>query len=166
MGRQLSTTGIGGAFTTPKGGANVLALNKQATVTVPGTASTTARGRVVWANPPAGFAAVGYNAGDFTIEPAFVNIVAPTGGTVWTIGSARTILWNSNLGVLEKVAILLSQDGGGTYPISLISGTGSDGQHSIRVQAGWGSQTVTRVKIAWLKSPGIAGATGTFTIQP
>ena len=163
---QLSTTGIGGAFSTPTGGANVLASKKLASVTVPSSPSTAARVRVVWANPPAGAAAIGNNPGDFTIEPAFVSIVAPAGGTIWTIGSARTILWTSNLGVLEKVEIRLSQDGGGTYPISIIAGTGSDGQHSIRVQAAWGSQTVTRLKIAWLKVPAVAGVTGNFTIQP
>ena len=68
--------------------------------------------------------------------------------------------------MLERVETQLSQDGGGTYPISLVAGTGSAGQHSIRVQAAWGSQTVTRLKIAWLKAPGGAGVTGNFTIQP
>jgi hypothetical protein len=121
---------------------------------------------VVWANPPAGFAAAANNPGNFTIEPAFIRVVEPAGGAVWPIGIAKTIGWTSNLGVLEMVDIRLSKDGGATYPISIINGTGSDGQHSIRVLPEWGSQTVTRVKIGWLKSPGIAGVSGNFTIQP
>jgi hypothetical protein len=79
---------------------------------------------------------------------------------------AKPIYWTSNLGVLEKVEIRLSQDGGATYPIVIIGGTASDGQHSIRVSATWGSQTVTRLKIAWLKSLSVAGVSGNFTIQP
>ena len=68
--------------------------------------------------------------------------------------------------VWNRVDITLSRDDGVTYPISIVTGTASDGQQSIRVQAAWGPQTVTRIKIAWVKSPGIAGVSGSFTIQP
>jgi Beta-propeller repeat len=63
---ELSTTGIGGGYSTMSGGANIVATAKQASVVVPSTASTTSRVRVVWANPPAGFAATGNNPGNST----------------------------------------------------------------------------------------------------
>lgn len=66
---QLSATGIDGTFSTMSGGANVIATRRQAKVLVPAVPTATARVRVVWANPPAGFAAAGINPGNFTIAP-------------------------------------------------------------------------------------------------
>jgi hypothetical protein len=68
-------------------------------------------------------AAVANNPGNFKIEPAFIRVVEPAAGAVWTIGIAKTISWTSNLGVLETVDLRLSKDGGATYPISIVDGT-------------------------------------------
>jgi hypothetical protein len=163
---QQSTTGIGGSFTTMSGGANIVATLKQANVLVPATSTTTARVKVVWANPPAGFSTAAVNPGNFRIEPAFVRIAAPGAGAVWPIGSAKSITWTSNLGILEAVEIRLSQNGGATYPVLIAGSTPSDGQHSVTVSASWGSQSVTRLQITWLKATSVAGASANFTIQP
>jgi bacillolysin len=66
---QLSTAGIGGPYTTMSGGANIVAATKLANVVVPSTATTTARVKVMWANPPAGLSAAGNNPANFTIQP-------------------------------------------------------------------------------------------------
>ncbi len=65
---QLSPTDIGGSFTTMSGGSNIVASRKLANVLVPSPATTTARVRVTWSNPPAGLSALGNNPGNFTIE--------------------------------------------------------------------------------------------------
>jgi hypothetical protein len=88
---QLSTTGSTGTFTTMSGGSSIGASQKQANVLVPSAATSTARVRVTWSNPPAGFAATGINPGNFRIEAPLVNVTAPTAGEVWVIGSAKTI---------------------------------------------------------------------------
>jgi hypothetical protein len=163
---QLSTAGIGGAFTTMTGGSSIVANTRKADVLVPATATATARVRVIWANPPAGFSATGNNPGDFAIGAPSIALTAPAAGAVWAIGTTKTIAWTSNLGALEKVEIRLSKDGGASYPIVVAASTPSDGKHSVTIDAAWGSQTTTRFKITWLKATGTTGTTSNFTIQP
>jgi hypothetical protein len=161
---QLSTAGTAGPFTTLR--ANVVASLKKADVLVPATPTPMARVRLVWANPPAGLAASALNAGNFTIEPATLAVTAPSAGEVWQIGSSKTIRWTSNLGKLEPLEIRLSRDGGVTYPIVIVANTAADGSHAVTVPAAWGSQTTTRVRLAWLKTPSVAAVSPTFSIQP
>jgi hypothetical protein len=161
---QLSTAGTTGPFTTLS--ANVVATLKKADVLVPATPTAMARVRLVWANPPTGFSASALNAGNFTIEPAALAVTAPRAGEVWAIGSSKTIRWTSNLGKLEPVEIRLSRDGGVTYPIVIVATTPADGSHAVTVPAAWGSQTTTRIRVAWLKTPSVAAASPAFTIQP
>jgi hypothetical protein len=163
---QLSTTGSGGPYATMSGGAGIVATDKQANVLVPAIATTTARVRVVWANPPAGVTLAGDNPGNFKIEPPFVTVTAPTAGKLWPIGSAQTINWKHNLNALENVEIRLSKDGGATYPIVIVANTPSDGSHSVTVLPAWGSQTTTRIKVTSLDAPSATGASAAFTIQP
>lgn len=162
---QLSVAGLDGPFATMTGGGNILAIKNKAQVLVPQSATTSARVRVIWANPPAGFAASGHNPGNFRVEAPFITISAPTTSHVWPIGTSRTIQWTSNLGSLEKVDIRLSRDAGATYPVLIADMTPSDGKHTVTVSAAWGSQSNTRVKIAWLKNAAVVGVSGSFVIQ-
>jgi hypothetical protein len=68
---QLSTTGVDGTYTMMAGGSNVIATKKKAGVQVPSAATSSARIKVGWANPPAGLSATGVNGGDFSIQPPF-----------------------------------------------------------------------------------------------
>ena len=163
---QLSTAGSGGAFTTLPGGANIVATKKTANVLVPGTATTTARVAVVWTNPPAGASAQGLNPGNFKLEAPFVNVTAPAAGQVWMPGTKVAISWANNLGALENVKIELSKDSGGSYPVVILPSTPSDGKQNVTVQGSWGPQATTRIRITWLKTPGVSGQSATFTIQP
>lgn len=45
------------------------------------------------------------------------------------VGTADTITWSS-AGIIGNVDILLSRDGGSTFPITLVSGTANDGSYS------------------------------------
>ena len=162
---QLSVAGLDGPFSTMTGGGNILATKNKAQVLVPQSATTSARVRVIWANPSAGFAASGHNPGNFRVEAPFITISAPATGQVWSIGTSKTIQWTSNLGSLEKVDIRLSRDGGVSYPILIAGTTPSDGKHAVTVSAAWGSQSNTRVKVAWLKNAAFTGTSGSFVIQ-
>ena len=162
---QLSTTGIGGAYSTMSGGANIVATTKTANVVTPSTATTTARIKIVWANPPTGSSASGDNPGNFTLAPAFVTITAPTAGTLWSLGSSKTITWNNNLGTAEQVEIRLSKDNGSTYPTVIVASTPSDGKHGVTVDPSWGSQATTRVKVTSISNPTVKSESASFTIQ-
>lgn len=91
----------------------------------------------------------------FGIANPFLTVTNPNLAThTMTIGSAKTIKWDSNLGVYEKVKIELSLDGGVTYPIELLASTPSDGSQTVTPQSSWATSTA-RVKITWLKDAAV-----------
>lgn len=59
------------------------------------------------------------------IQPA-ITVSSPNGGEEWVVDSVYQILWNS-MNVTGNVHILLSRDGGVTYPETLFVGTTDDG---------------------------------------
>ncbi|MET0635033.1 MAG: reprolysin-like metallopeptidase [Chitinophagaceae bacterium] len=91
---------------------------------------------------------------DVTVQ--FVSSIGPfrvtTANTATTIDelSTQTITWNvagSNAGVVNcaLVNILLSRDGGQTFPVTLISATANDGSEQVVIPAG--VTTTARIKI-------------------
>lgn len=77
-------------------------------------------------------------------------VTAPNTAISWTVGTSQTVTWNvANTNVAPvntaNVNILLSTDGGFTYPITLISGTPNDGSQAITVPNNL--TTTARVKI-------------------
>jgi len=65
--------------------------------------------------------------------------------STWAAGDTKTITWNvagSNTSPVSaaNVDILLSYDGGNTYPVTLVSATPNDGTHNITVPAGTTAQ--------------------------
>jgi hypothetical protein len=100
------------------------------------------------------------------IEVPRITVTDSNGGDTWTIGSARTIRWNHNLGANQMVAVELSRDGGATWsPVA--ASTPSTGATS--GQLAW---TVTgpvtsraRIRVRWLANPAVGDQSdGDFTI--
>ncbi|MGH1384466.1 reprolysin-like metallopeptidase [Kordia sp.] len=84
-----------------------------------------------------------------TAGPFVVN--APNTAVTWNAGTTQTVTWNvagtTGNGVnAANVDILLSTDGGDTYPISLASNVTNDGSHDIVVPDNQGSQNRIMVK--------------------
>lgn len=78
-------------------------------------------------------------------------VTAPNGGEFWTQGAMETVTWDvSNTDVTpvnsSQVSILLSTDGGITYPTVLATTTNNDGSHQITIPAV--STTTARIKVA------------------
>jgi uncharacterized repeat protein (TIGR03803 family) len=122
-----------------------------------------ARVRVTWLNGPA---AVDASNANFVIAPPFVKITHPNGGESWTVGTAATISWTSNLGLLESVRIDLSIDGGATFPFELFPTTASDGKETVTVLSAWAT-TAAKIRITWLNDATVsADSKSTFTIHP
>ncbi|WP_087491743.1 MULTISPECIES: reprolysin-like metallopeptidase [unclassified Winogradskyella] len=70
-----------------------------------------------------------------------------TGGEIWYTGATETITWNVNSTntLSPNVNILLSTDGGYTYPVTLASNVTNDGSQNITVPNNIG--TTNRIKI-------------------
>jgi hypothetical protein len=83
-------------------------------------------------------------AGPFTVS-------APNTAVSWAVGSTQTVTWNvagtTGNGVnAANVEILLSTDGGDTYPIVLLASTPNDGSQTITVPNNPGTQNRIMVK--------------------
>ncbi len=58
--------------------------------------------------------------------PKTITVIQPNGGEEWMIGSSETIFWTST-GPIANVKIEYSEDGGGTFPHTIIDITANDG---------------------------------------
>lgn len=78
-------------------------------------------------------------------------VTAPNTAISWASGSTQTVTWNvagttANGVNTANVDILLSTDGGSTYPITILAGTPNDGTQAITVPNNPGSQNRIMVK--------------------
>ncbi|MGV3461432.1 MAG: GEVED domain-containing protein [Flavobacterium sp.] len=79
------------------------------------------------------------------------SVSAPNTAVSWAAGSSQTVTWNvagttANGVNAANVDILLSTDGGNTYPIVVIAGTPNDGSQAITVPNNPGTQNRIMVK--------------------
>ncbi|MEO6435005.1 MAG: reprolysin-like metallopeptidase, partial [Tepidisphaeraceae bacterium] len=79
------------------------------------------------------------------------SVTAPNTAVSWGVGTGQTVSWNiagtTGSGInTANVNILLSTDGGNTFPIALASGTPNDGSQAIVIPAGTTTGTA-RIKI-------------------
>ena len=129
---------------------------------VPSPATTTARIRVGWAGNPA---VNDVSAVSFTINGT-ISVTAPTTGARWAIGTPRSITWNHTLGAGQLFDILLSTDGGTTFPTTIassVAGGSTSGSHTWVVP---GPVTTTaRVRVTWAARAATRGTTGNFRME-
>lgn len=97
--------------------------------------------------------ALGGQTGRDDVKLTVVNTAGPfvvtsqnTAGVVWTEGQTQTITWdvaNTTAAPVstQNVTILLSKDGGLTFPTVLVASTPNDGSHSYTVAGGLGTIT-------------------------
>jgi uncharacterized repeat protein (TIGR03803 family) len=135
---------------------------------VTGPATTKARVRVTWTNATTSDIS---NAG-FTIAPIFVKVVQPNKSTVsWGYGTTQKQAWTSNLGVNDRVDVLLSTDGGATYATTLATGVLASKKNAAVTAPTLGAPiTTARVKVVWSNPPaGLAAGDdnpANFKIEP
>ena len=77
-------------------------------------------------------------------------VSAPNTAVTWSVGSSQTVTWNvasTNISPVNcaNVNILLSTDGGFTYPVTLVANTPNDGTQAITVPNN--ATTTARVKV-------------------
>ncbi len=90
---------------------------------------------------------------DFTIVQPTLTITTPNGGEVWPEDSIRTIEWNSS-NLSGNVVVLLSRNGGTTFPETLFANTTNDGDEDWLV-SGTGT-TTARIKVVSVSIPTLA----------
>jgi len=128
-------------------------------VTAPGT--TQARIRLSASDTPSVADASDVN---FTISGT-ISLTAPPSGSTWTVGSLRTITWNHTLGSGQSFNILLSTNGGASYPTTIASGVAggtSSGSFSWTVPGP--ATTTARIRVVWAPLTTVQGSTGNFTM--
>ena len=101
----------------------------------------------------------------FTINGT-ISVTAPTTGARWAIGTPRSITWNHTLGAGQLFDILLSTDGGTTFPTTIassVAGGSTSGSHTWVVP---GPVTTTaRVRVTWAARAATRGTTGNFRME-
>ena len=95
-------------------------------------------------------------------------VTAPNTAVTWTSGQPATVTWNvSNTDIspisCANVAILLSTDGGYTYPVTILSATPNDGSEIITVPAN--ITTTARIKVQAVGNIFFDISNTNFTIQ-
>ena len=124
--------------------------------------TTAARARVTWSANPAVSSASGVN---FTISGT-ISVTSPTSGVRWGIGTPRSLTWTHTLGAGQLFNILLSTDGGTTFPTTVaaaVPGGSSSGSYDWVVSGP--ASTTARIRVVWAASAAVRGTTGNFTMQ-
>ncbi|RZJ38344.1 MAG: hypothetical protein EOO18_03605, partial [Chryseobacterium sp.] len=93
-----------------------------------------------------------------------------TAGVVWTEGQAQTITWdvaNTTAAPVStpNVTILLSKDGGLTFPTVLVASTPNDGTHSYTVPGGLGNVSNARIMVKGVNNVFLNVNSQNFTIN-
>lgn len=91
-------------------------------------------------------------------------------GVVWNTGTSQTITWNvanTNAAPVNtaNVMILLSTDGGLTFPHTLTAGTPNNGSYTFNVPGGLGTSSTARIMIKAVDNVFLNVNTANFTIN-
>jgi hypothetical protein len=91
-------------------------------------------------------------------------------GVVWNLGQSQTITWNvANTNVAPvstaNVMILLSTDGGVTFPHTLVASTPNNGSYTFNVPGGLGTSSTARIMIKAIDNVFLNVNTTNFTIN-
>jgi subtilisin family serine protease len=132
------------------------------TVTGPNVSSAVAR--VVWPNGEV----ADLSDQPFTIADPILAVTSPAATTNWGYGTVQRVKWATNLGRFATVKVLLSTDGGATYPTTLYTAQASSLSVKVIVPTLESSTNDARVRLEWIESPQgtVAATTPTFTIAP
>ncbi len=96
--------------------------------------------------------------------PPTITLLAPSGGESWCVGATVTIRWNSRS--LQEVKILLSNDGGSTFPTTLAEHIpAAHGAWSWTIDPTLAPGTRYRIRIQDQFSPTVLDESDNFTIK-
>jgi hypothetical protein len=129
---------------------------------VSGPATTQARVRV---SASANAAVSDMSNVNFTIS-GMISVTSPASGVRWGLGSHRTIAWNHTLGAGQAFNVLLSTNGGSTFPTTLASGVaGGATSGSYDWVVSGATTTQARIRVVWTANTAVLGTTSNFRIE-
>jgi subtilisin family serine protease len=118
--------------------------------TVTGPNTTAALIRVSWLRGPA----VDASNVAFTIADPYLTLTAPTGTANWGYSTMQRPSWTTNLGPGDRVDVLLSIDGGLSFPTALATGIAASAKLATIQTPSLGTPTTTaRVQVVWTNPP-------------
>lgn len=105
-----------------------------------------------------------------TAAGPFVVTSQNTAGIVWNAGESKTITWNvANTNVAPvntaNVTILLSMDGGVTFPHTLVASTPNNGSYTFTVPNGLGTSSNARIMVKAIDNVFLNVNTNNFTVN-
>jgi hypothetical protein len=135
--------------------------------TVSGPDTTSALIRVSWIDGPA--ADVSNTA--FRIADPYISVTKPPSGTEWGYGTQRIQNWQTNLGPGDRVDVLLSVNGAGTFPIVIASDVAAPRKSIAFVVPVLATATAAaRIQVRWTNAPAGSGVAANnpanFSIAP
>jgi subtilisin family serine protease len=93
----------------------------------------------------------------FRITDAFLSLTVPnSSATNWGFGTLQRVKWSTNLGRFDTVQVLLSADGGLSFPIVLATTAASAQSAQITVPT-LPADSPAQLRIAWLDGPDVGG---------
>lgn len=130
---------------------------------VTGPNTTQAIVRVTWtAGPTADVSNLA-----FTIADPYITATSPSSpSTSWGYGSTQRVKWQTNLGPWDTVSVLLSTDGGSTFPTTLASSAvASAPLADVPVPALAAPTAAARARVVWNNAPTGQTAAGTTPVN-
>jgi 5-hydroxyisourate hydrolase-like protein (transthyretin family) len=113
---------------------------------VNGPGTSQARVRVVWQEG----LTVRHSTGDFRITTPTISVTGPPSAANWGYGTTQLVTWSTNLPGSETVDVLLSVDGGASFPIVVASSIpAAAGAAGVTVPALAAATTQARLRVVW-----------------
>lgn len=135
--------------------------------TLPATLTAMARVRATWTG---GFAS-DVNDTNFTIASPYVSFNGSPAGANWGYATRRSQSWTTNLGPGDRLHVVISTDGGATFPVTVATSQVATSKKATFTAPVLGSPTTAaQLRILWGNAPTGMSAqvthTGTFRIEP
>jgi hypothetical protein len=71
----------------------------------------------------------------------------------WGIGTQQLVTWNTNLGAADNVRLVLSTNGGTSFPITLLASTANDKSDVVTVPNN--PTVLARIRVEWIANPSV-----------
>ena len=101
----------------------------------------------------------------FKIADPLITTTSPNLATAnWGFGTAQRVKWTTNLSKHDQIKVLLSTDGGATFPVTLATVPGSATFANVTVPTLASATSGARVRVVWADAPTGLSASGTTPV--
>jgi hypothetical protein len=94
------------------------------------------------------------------VDPLITTTSPNVTSTNWGFGSVQRVKWTTNLSKHDQIKVLLSTDGGATFPVTLATVPGSATYANVTIPTLAAATSAARVRVVWADAPAGASASG------